>query len=69
MLILNGAFRGEEAEMLKLNESKFSCDVKISAVSNYSRIVITRNGEPCMMCVLDKRAVSFCFVLGNYCSC
>ena len=53
MLILNGAFRGEEAEMLKLNESKFSCDVKISAVSNYSRIVIMRNEEPCMVCVLD----------------
>ncbi|XP_067928216.1 DNA/RNA-binding protein KIN17-like [Watersipora subatra] len=31
VLILNGAFRTEEAELLKLNEERFSCDVRISA--------------------------------------
>ena len=33
MLILNGTFRNEEAELIKLNEQKFSCDIKINAVS------------------------------------
>ena len=33
MLIVNGAYRGEEAELLELDQEKFSCSVKIKVVS------------------------------------
>ncbi|KAF6027527.1 KIN [Bugula neritina] len=39
VLIVNGEFRGEEAELVKLNESKFSCDVKIIAGPHNGKLV------------------------------
>jgi hypothetical protein len=49
-LIVNGAYRGEEAILESIDEKKFSCSVTIANVSIYIYFlfICDQNNYPCM---------------------